>query len=1111
MINPASEQSPPSLAPLSADSSPSSAGGPGGSPGSPAPAAASTAAPEEVPAAPRPESRASSSSGGSSSSASSPAVSPQQLDDDAVEPTLAEPTQENNATATAPTAVGGDNETKPEGDGSSSSSSGSSSDSDSGDDSDSDSDVNNKENPAAQSTSNGDTVAQTHAQTNPEVTAPGVVVHVVNPVEFDESEKQSLLAQQQQQETDNASKSEEAAPNQESNARDESSSSGSSSSEEEEDEPDEQSIAVENIPARDADPGVAAGGPRGPRGLVSALPEMAGTPQRESDLKESEEAAAHLEEALNEDLESNFGSLDQNGEAEIVQNGAAVAEEPAQHDVVATEITEQRTDAASSQQHEKQRNGGNEVELSAGPQDQTRSQPSQNGDVVRPLTDSQEQRNSNSDSGSARNSNSQQHTSVAASTATTTATDSQVCDHNSSQHLAATNNPQQQQMQQPLQQQPDVCRTNLTDTVNKHAGAGASTNNNNQCKKSLYHAPNTTLSGNPAPNFNTVDPIDVTQLGLESPTSMNSSDLTNTSVETTPSQTFSDCAQVQQQQQQSACANTHKSSPGNYMDTVSNSNTYHMTSPKMTSPGSSQGSYSLANQQPGSNQSGFNVPNPVPSPSNTNQSGKFNIPSMPNPSPTAGANQNYALGSQGGGAPNQSPSNASSFSVPPNPSPSNQGGANYPMPNTNPSPAANSNPSYNVPNPSPSGNYGNMPTPSPTNSSGSFTMAVPSPNANQQNFAVPQHPTQQQQHHPQQQPTQQHSQQQPQQQAPQPQQQQQAPPAPTQQPPPSQNQQQQPPPPQQHQLPPPLPISVAEMHHQPQSMMSTLMNHYPPHMPPHMPVGTQRLTHPSQNSCAHSPMGGVGPPPPPRMVGANFRPQNSSCSLAKLQQLTNGIEGMPQEMMPHNMTPPPNQTPPPLNPMTPPPPPPSMQRELSRNMTPPNMPPNALQGQLGMPSVGGPGNPYNKPYSRSGGGGGGGGSRGVSSSSSAATSLQKSPNVTVTPNMTYTPNVTLQPGTNVITGYNMMNLNWNRVPQQMQYIAANPGFSIQPQPPQMANMMGMNMMNMHPHAQPPNFQQQMPSAAAQPNNVYTTYGYNLGGMGPAQAYNLNMNGHVMRR
>ena len=198
------------------------------------------------------------------------------------------------------------------------------------------------------------------------------------------------------------------------------------------------------------------------------------------------------------------------------------------------------------------------------------------------------------------------------------------------------------------------------------------------------------------------------------------------------------------------------------------------------------------------------------------------------------------------------------------------------------------------------------------------------------------------------------------------------------------------------------------------------------------------------------------------------------------------------ELMPEStMTPPPNLTPPPMNPMTPPP---SMQRDMSHNRTPP-IPPN-LQSQGAMSVAA---NHYKQYTQRVGSGTG---------CSASAASLQKSPNVTVNPNMTFTPNVAIQPGTNVITGYNMMNLNWNRVPQQVLntgYIT-NPGFSIQQ--PQM-NMMGMNVMNMHPQA--PNFQQQMP-AAAQSNNVYTTYGgYSLSGMA-SQAYNLtNMNGHVMRR
>ena len=451
---------------------------------------------------------------------------------------------------------------------------------------------------------------------------------------------------------------------------------------------------------------------------------------------------------------------------------------------------------------------------------------------------------------------------------------------------------------------------------------------------------------------------------------------------------------------------------------------------------------------------------------------------MPNPSPTQGtpAQQNYSMSSHSppsGSAPNyttlqtnQSPSNANTnFSVPPNPSPSNQGN-NYTIPNPNPSPAANSNTNYNLSNPSPGNtNYTNMPTPSPTNSNGSFTMAVPSPTANQQNFAVPQQP-----HHTQ------HHQGPPPQQA--------GPPPPQQAPQQQQQPQQQAPQQQQQQPPPPLPSSVAEMHHQPM-----MLNSYPPPpMAPHMV--THRLTHPGQtNSCAHSPSS-MGPMTA-RMPG-NFGNQNSSCSLAKIQQLTNSIPpSIQMELMPEStMTPPPNLTPPPMNPMTPPP---SMQRDMSHNRTPP-IPPN-LQSQGAMSVAA---NHY-KQYQRVGSGTG---------RSASAASLQKSPNVTVNPNMTFTPNVAIQPGTNVITGYNMMNLNLNRVPQQVWntgYIT-NPGFSIQQ--PQM-NMMGMNVMNMHPQA--PNFQQQMP-AAAQSNNVYTTYGgYSLSGMA-SQAYNLtNMNGHVMRR
>ncbi len=1089
-VHPASEQSPPSLPPLSVGNSP--AAGADDSPQSSSQhssSASSSPAPNSAAPSPQP------------SETHTPAAPTQDQDPDqdvvlvrtSPPPTANQDTTTELASAQAVTSPQ-ENGDKQEEEASSSSSSGSSSDSDSGDDSDSDSNGNNTTvNAENELQPQQQVTASTNPAEEPKVAAQdsaditrNVVVQVVKPVEFDNN----VASESKSQTVETGSADVEKTDNKE-----EESSSSSSSSSEDEQEQDEQSIAVENIPSRDKDSvglGVVRTGPLSEGGTPP--PEL--VPQ-ESDVQESVEAARNLQEALSQDLDSNFEPLD------APASNSSRSSNVQRNEVAGVPAEEPRTrETAPAVDAQQQSSNDDLIVLGSSNIEQPPAPPPPQRQQQQPPQQQQQQqqnvlqtgRNEQSITSDTRSNKVQNPT--AAPTVSTT--DARVYDSNASQqqqqqqqtqsqhhhHSQATPAVDKLQHQQtPQQKQQDITRTsNVPDNTNKH-NSTVPNNNNSQCKKSLHHAPNNTLSGNPAPNFNTVETIDVTQLGLESPTSMNSSDLTNTSVDTTPSQSYSDCAQVQQQQQSNnACANTHKSSPGNYMETV-NSNAYQMTSPvggQMTSPGSSQGSFSLTNQQPGSNQSSFNVPNPVPSPSN-NQSGKFNIPSMPTPSPTAAANQNYSISSRsppsgaapnytnmapGGTAPNQSPSNASNFSVPPNPSP-NQGN-NYTIPNPNPSPAANSTTTFNLPNPSPGNNYGNMPTPSPTNSNGSFTMAVPSPTANQQNFAV-RHPTQQ--HHTQQQ-------------------------AHHQGPPPPQQQQQQPtqPPPQQQnqqQLPPPLPISAADMHQHPQSMMSTLMN-YPPPMPPHM--ATHRLSHPGQsNSCAHSPIGAMAP-----RVPGNFPNQNSSCSLAKLQQLTNGIPGM--EMMPEStMTPPPNLTPPPppLNSMTPPPP--SMQRDMSRNMTPP-----VLQGQLGMPTaVGGAGNPYKQYPPRPGGGGAG--SRGVASS--AAASLQKSPNVTVQPNMTFTPNVTLQPGMNVITGYNMNLTNWNgRVPQQMQYITTNPAnFSLQPQPPQM-NMMGM--MNVH---QPANFQQPMtPAAAPQPNNVYTTYGYNLSGM--PQAYNLaNMNGHVMRR
>ena len=110
-------------------------------------------------------------------------------------------------------------------------------------------------------------------------------------------------------------------------------------------------------------------------------------------------------------------------------------------------------------------------------------------------------------------------------------------------------------------------------------------------------------------------------------------------------------------------------------------------------------------------------------------------------------------------------------------------------------------------------------------------------------------------------------------------------------------------------------------------------------------------------------------------------PQANSCSLAKLQQLTNGLN----DIMPENqMTPPPTMTPPPPH-MTPTSP------SMIRNMaTPPvtnlqshsqNMPGSSLQQSY-------------KSYQRQ-----------------RSSSTRKSPNVTVNPNMPpFTPNVTILSG-----------------------------------------------------------------------------------------------------
>ncbi|XP_052068323.1 histone acetyltransferase KAT6B-like isoform X3 [Mytilus californianus] len=207
-----------------------------------------------------------------------------------------------------------------------------------------------------------------------------------------------------------------------------------------------------------------------------------------------------------------------------------------------------------------------------------------------------------------------------------------------------------------------------------------------------------------------------------------------------------------------------------------------------------------------------------------------------------------------------------------------------------------------------------------------------------------------------------------------------------------------------------------------------------------------------------------------------YPPQNISCDLAKLQQLTNGIP----DLMPNNtMTPPPNLTPPPTHNMTPPP--------MMRGMTTPPVP-----NQQNSSGLVGPYKQYQQqPTQRQ-----------------RSSSVRKSPNVTVNPNMTFTPNVTIRPGSNMITGYNNL-LDSYRMRQPMinpGYI--NHGFPLNqlgqtPQLPMQMLNMNMNMnMNMNPAQQ--HFPQHM--QPSQSNNMYA-YSYINGSLPPSLN---NMNG-MMRR
>ncbi|XP_052765679.1 histone acetyltransferase KAT6B-like isoform X2 [Mya arenaria] len=240
---------------------------------------------------------------------------------------------------------------------------------------------------------------------------------------------------------------------------------------------------------------------------------------------------------------------------------------------------------------------------------------------------------------------------------------------------------------------------------------------------------------------------------------------------------------------------------------------------------------------------------------------------------------------------------------------------------------------------------------------------------------------------------------------------------------------------------------------------------------PTQPQQTQRLSH-NNTPC----------PTNVRQANPGFENRQNSCSLAKLQQMANGM----MEMMPgenQQMTPPPLTPPPSVSSMSTP-------TSMMRAMQTPNAVQQSMQQQQQQ---------FNRQYQRP---------------NKSSSSKQKSANVTVGQNLSFSPNVAIQPNTNMIPRYDIMNS--YRMQQPMLntgYITANPGFINplrQPNLPMQVslnmnmnaiNPLPMNPMNMNPQQ---HFQQHM--QAPQSNNMYTTYGYINGGL--QNTLNMNMN---MRR
>lgn len=234
---------------------------------------------------------------------------------------------------------------------------------------------------------------------------------------------------------------------------------------------------------------------------------------------------------------------------------------------------------------------------------------------------------------------------------------------------------------------------------------------------------------------------------------------------------------------------------------------------------------------------------------------------------------------------------------------------------------------------------------------------------------------------------------------------------------------------------------------------------------------TQRLTHVSTpvSACSGAPSPApnfyiqtAGPPHTPVPTPQPPQQTNTSCSLAKLQQLTNGIMDLvPSPSGCNTMTPPPNLTPPPPVNMTPPP-------SIQRNLTPPiSSLQSSLQSQVALSSN----SHYYKSFNRS-------------------RQVQRSPNITINHN--------LMAGYPTINGYRMQQGPATAVLNTASYIT-NTGFINQGQLPAAAVQMGMMNVNMHPETQ---YQDSGIQSQRPQNTMYAAYACGI----PPQALNS-----IMRR